>query len=361
MGRDRDVGAFGHVWNHGIRGPEPLHDRSAPASRGASAPSRPRRPWPSTPRRRRCRRRASTSSASAPASRTSRRPRRSSRPPQAACADPTNHHYTPDRRAPGAAGGHRREDRAATRATRSSPPRCSSPTAASRRSSNAVRDAVRPRRRGPRPRPLLDHLPRVDRPGWRGPGGRALPTSRPASGSRWRTSRRPPPTGPRCCCSCRRPTRPAPSTRGTRSRPSGGGPSSAGLWVVTDEIYEHLVYGDGRAPLDAGGRARARRHLRGGERRGQDLRDDRLAGRLDDRPARRRWRPPPTCSRTRPRTSPTSPRRPRCARSPATSRPWPRCEVAFDRRRRTIVADAERDRRACTASSPRAPSTPSRR
>ena len=67
-----------------------------------------------------------------------------------------------------------------------------------------------------------------------------------------------------------------------------------GLWVVTDEIYEHLVYGDARfssIPVQAPG---DRRHLRGAERRGQDLRDDRLAGRLDDRPAgrdRRRGQP----------------------------------------------------------------------
>ena len=49
---------------------------------------------------------------------------------------------------------------------------------------------------------------------------------------------------PRCCCSCRRPTPPVRSTRATRSRPSGGGRRTSGLWVVTDEIYEHLVYGD---------------------------------------------------------------------------------------------------------------------
>ena len=40
-----------------------------------------------------------------------------------------------------------------------------------------------------------------------------------------------------------RPTRPGPSTPGTRSRPSAGGRWSAGIWVLTDEIYEHLVYG----------------------------------------------------------------------------------------------------------------------
>ena len=57
-----------------------------------------------------------------------------------------------------------------------------------------------------------------------------------------------------------------------------------GIWVITDEIYEHLVYDGAARRLDAGRGARARRHLRRAQRRRQDLRDDRLAGRLDDRP-----------------------------------------------------------------------------
>ena len=50
----------------------------------------------------------------------------------------------------------------------------------------------------------------------------------------------------RRCCSCRRATRPARCTRPRRSRRSAGGPSEHGVWVVTDEIYEHLTYGDHR-------------------------------------------------------------------------------------------------------------------
>ncbi len=42
-----------------------------------------------------------------------------------------------------------------------------------------------------------------------------------------------------------------------------------------------------RAPLDAGAGPRAGRPLHRGQRRGQDLRHDRLAGRVDDRPDRR--------------------------------------------------------------------------
>ena len=36
--------------------------------------------------------------------------------------------------------------------------------------------------------------------------------------------------------------------RPTRWRPSAGGPLEHGIWVVTDEIYEHLVYGDATVP-----------------------------------------------------------------------------------------------------------------
>ena len=56
-----------------------------------------------------------------------------------------------------------------------------------------------------------------------------------------------------------------------------------GVWVITDEIYEHLVYDGAEARVDAGGRAGDRRPLHRAQRRREDLRDDRLAGRLDDR------------------------------------------------------------------------------
>ena len=60
-----------------------------------------------------------------------------------------------------------------------------------------------------------------------------------------------------------------------------------GIWVITDEIYEHLTYDGVRGRVDAGRRAGAGRHLHRGQRRRQDLRDDRLAGGLADRPGRR--------------------------------------------------------------------------
>ena len=56
------------------------------------------------------------------------------------------------------------------------------------------------------------------------------------------------------------------------------------LWVLTDEIYEHLVYDGvetGSLPVLCPDVAD---YTRGRQRGGEDLRDDRLAGRLDDRP-----------------------------------------------------------------------------
>ncbi len=49
-----------------------------------------------------------------------------------------------------------------------------------------------------------------------------------------------------------------------------------GIWVVTDEIYEHLTFGEHRVHVDARARPRARRHLRRAERGRQDVRDDRV-------------------------------------------------------------------------------------
>ena len=58
------------------------------------------------------------------------------------------------------------------------------------------------------------------------------------------------PTVRRSCCLSRRPTRPVPSTRPSEVEAIGRWAAERGLWVLTDEIYEHLVYGDapGRAP-----------------------------------------------------------------------------------------------------------------
>ena len=87
-----------------------------------------------------------------------------------------------------------------------------------------------------------------------------------------------------------------------------------GIWVITDEIYEHLIY-DGATfvsmPVEVPELADT---LRRAQRRRQDLRHDRLAGGLDDRPARRRQgRDQPAVARRRPTwpTSRSAPRSPR--------------------------------------------------
>ena len=88
----------------------------------------------------------------------------------------------------------------------------------------------------------------------------------------------------------------------------------AGLWVLTDEIYEHLTYGGVSAPSMPVRGARAGRPLRRRQRGGQDLCDDRLAGGLDRRARPTSSRRRPTCSRTPPPTSPTCRRPPRSPR-----------------------------------------------
>src|SRR6266567_2059408 len=73
-----------------------------------------------------------------------------------------------------------------------------------------------------------------------------------------------------------------PAGPGRRDRPLGRGER-----VVGRHRRDLRAPGLRRCPvqLGTGGGAGDRRPLRGGERRGQDLRDDRLAGRLADRPA----------------------------------------------------------------------------
>ena len=92
--------------------------------------------------------------------------------------------------------------------------------------------------------PVLDHLPRGDqarrrgasRGGHRRDDGLSGPCRATGGGAH-----RP---RPRCCFSSRPRTRPARSTRPRRSTAIGRWAAEHRLWVVTDEIYEHLVYGD---------------------------------------------------------------------------------------------------------------------
>ena len=80
-----------------------------------------------------------------------------------------------------------------------------------------------------------------------------------------------------------------------------------GIWVITDEIYEHLTYGDHEFTSMPTVVPELADSCVVAQRRRQDVRDDRLAGRLDDRPRPTSSRRRPTSSRTPPRTSPTSP------------------------------------------------------
>ena len=56
-----------------------------------------------------------------------------------------------------------------------------------------------------------------------------------------------------------------------------------GIWVITDEIYEHLTYARRRTRLDAGGGTGDRGPLHRAQRGREDVRDDGLAGRVADR------------------------------------------------------------------------------
>ena len=178
----------------------------------------------------------------------------------AACARPAQPPLHPGGRAARAARGDRREDAARLRLRGRRPPRCWSPTAASRPSTRRSRRcstrATRcccPRRTG-RPTPRRSAGRRRAGRGRR-PTRRTgyLATVDAAGGGAHRR-------GPRCCCSARRPTRPARSTRREQVEAIGRWAVEHGIWVVTDEIYEHLVVRRRAARLDAGRRARAGRH-----------------------------------------------------------------------------------------------------
>ena len=244
----------------------------------------------------------------------------------AACRDPRNHRYTPAGGLPELQEAIAAKTAPRLRATRSAPARCSSPTAAStpsttpsrRCSTPATRCSCRPRTGPPTPSRsrLAGGVPvdAADRRDHRLPGHR-----RPARGGAA-------PTAPR---SLRVRVALEPDRRGvprrTRSRPSAAGRSSAasGSSPTRSTSTSPTATTEFSSMPTAG--ARAGRPLRRAQRRGQDLRHDRLAGRVDDRAAPTSSRPPPTCSPTPRPTWPTSPSAPRWPRCPATSTPWPRC------------------------------------
>ena len=226
-----------------------------------------------------------------------------------ACRDPKNHRYTP------AGGLPELKQAIADKTLRDSGyARVPGPDRGDQRRQaghlRGLRHHARPGRRGDRPRAVLDDVPRGDparrwrrgpRAGRRDPGlqghrraarGRA---HRPHQGAALRLAVQP--------------------DRSRLHRRRDPGDRSLGRGAPAVGAHRR----DLRAPrlrrrrdrVAAGAVPRARRLLRGRERRGEDLRDDRLAGRLADR-TRRTSRPQrPTCSPTRPPTSPTSPSGPR--------------------------------------------------
>ena len=325
-----DVGGVGHVWNHGTRGPA---DETGPV----------RRPAPATgnrisariaavvavghPGRRRQGQgaaggRGSTSSASAPASPTSRRPAHIVEAAAAACRDPRNHRYTPTAGLP-----ELREAIAAKTRRDSGLEVAAAQVLVTNGGKQAVANAFAvlcdPGDEVLVPAPVLDDVPRGHRPRRRRARWSSRPTSPPASGS------------PVDQLEAAR----TPATKVllfvSPSNPTGAVYPRAEIEAIGRWAAEHGHLGGHRrdlrapglrrrrAPLDAGGRARAGRPLPRGQRRGQDLRHDRLAGGLDDRPDRRRSPRPPTCSATRRPTWPTCPSGPRWPPCRATCRRWP--------------------------------------
>ena len=128
------------------------------------------------------------------------------------------------------------------------------------------------------------------------------------------------------------------------------------VWLMTDDIYRTLVYGDGKffqpATIEPGG-ARPHHHHR---RRVEGVRDDRLARRVHGRARSRwsrRWR---RCRGSRRRTRRRSPRRRRWPRSRARPTSSRRCASSSTSGARPWSSGCARSR-ASPASSPRARST----
>ena len=136
------------------------------------------------------------------------------------------------------------------------------------------------------PGAVLDHVPGGHRARRRRPVSDRHHTRRPASASPSTSSRRRGPThqGPAVLSPGQ------PDRRGLpegRVEAIGRWAVEHDLWVITDEIYQHLLYGGAHRASMPTRRARPRRSLRRPQRRRQDLCDDRLARRLDDRAERR--------------------------------------------------------------------------
>ena len=161
----------------------------------------------------------------------------------AAAQDPANHRYTP------AAGLPALREAIAAKTLRDSGYEVDAVERARHQRRQAgrlpgVRGDRGPGRRGPAARAVLDHLPRGDPPGRRRPG-RGVRRRRPGlpgdrRAARGRAHRR----APRCCCSAR-PSNPTGAVYSAEQTEAiGRWALEHGIWVITDEIYEHLTYDD---------------------------------------------------------------------------------------------------------------------
>ena len=204
------------------------------------------------------RRRGSRSSGSAPASPTSRRPPTSSRPP----SRPAATRRTTATRPPAGLPELRRRSpprRCATRATRSDAGQVLVTNGGKHAIYRRLRHAARPGRRGAAPRAVLDDLPRADPPRRR----RRRSSCRPTTDDRLQGHRRAARGGPHHRTKIL--VFVSPSNPTGRRLPAdeveaiGRWAVEHGIWVITDEIYEHLTYGDHEFSLDRHARARAGR------------------------------------------------------------------------------------------------------
>ncbi len=238
-----------------------------------------------------------------------------------ACRDPKNHRYSPAGGLPELKDAIVGQDPSGLGLRGAPRPGAGHQRRQARRLQH-LRGPAQPGRRGPAAGAVLDDLPRTDRPRRRHVGRpphrrvHRLPGHRRAARS-----------GPHAChqgAGVRLAVEPdrcgLPRGRGAGHRRVGRRARHLGRHR-RDLRAPHLRRP--HVPLDADAGARAGRHLRRAQRRGQDLRHDRLAGRLDDRSGRRdqgRHQPPVALHLQRGQRVASGPPWPR---SPATSTPWP--------------------------------------
>ena len=165
------------------------------------------------------------------------------------------------RRACPSCGPRSRTRPSATPASIARPSRCWSPTAASTPSTTRSKCCATRATKCCCPRPTGRRIPSASRSAavcrscCRPPKPAVSAYRSSSSKPRSRRARR-------CCCSSRRATRPARCTRPKRSRRSGAGRVERGIWIVTDEIYEHLTYDGHVFSSMPSARARPRRPVR---------------------------------------------------------------------------------------------------